>query len=69
MHLVLLEVTLAPATLQMCLLPSACGILALQDYVWWELTPETTYTDPRPSSVQRKSDLRWAEIAQIVSEG
>lgn len=39
MHLVLLEVTLVPATLQMYLPLSACGILALQDYVWWELTP------------------------------
>lgn len=49
---------LAPATFQMYLLPSACGILALQDYVWWELTPcpLTLTPDPPPHRGSQTGD-------------
>lgn len=57
-----------PAALQCYLLLSTRGILALWDYVCWELTPQTTYTDPRPSSAEEVKVERECECSVCLEK-
>ena len=64
MCLTFLEVILLLATLKMCLLLLTGGILALLDYVWWELTPWTTYAAPSTPSHTEEVIIRGARMRE-----